>query len=129
MVSSNRGVVGRRGIVRWRHLMLGLWLAACGGALGQRTAGGESHFLRQCEDDCGPGLECVSGVCTRGCLVGEDECSDLDSEAECTDASIEPGALAVCDVSCSSAIDCANLGGAFVCQDGFCRGPVLPDQS
>lgn len=129
MASSNRGVVVRRSLGRWRHLILGLWLAACGGVVGQRTAGGESHFLRQCADDCGAGLECVSGVCTRGCLVGEDKCTDLAAEAECTDASIEPGALAVCDVGCESDLDCRSLGSAFECQNDFCRGAVLPGQS
>ncbi|HYJ09132.1 MAG TPA: hypothetical protein VEX18_08980, partial [Polyangiaceae bacterium] len=113
----------------WRYLLVGFWLVACGGALGSRTAGGESHFLRQCGDECGRGLECVSGVCTRGCLVGEDKCTDLAAAAVCTDASIEPGALAVCDVGCESDAGCAALGQAFACEDGFCRGPLLPGQS
>lgn len=119
----------RQGVLRFRHLLVGLLLVACGGALGQRTAGGESHFLRQCADDCGAGLECISGVCTRGCLVGEDKCTDLAAFAECTAASIEPGALAVCDVSCTSDAGCASLGAGFECASGFCRGPVLPRQS
>lgn len=119
---------GKQGVMRFRHLFIGFWLLACGGALGQRTAGGESHFLRQCEDECGAGLECVSGVCTRGCLVGEDKCTDLAADAECTDASIEPGALAVCDVSCTSDAGCASLGAGFECTGGFCRGPILPGQ-
>lgn len=119
---------GKRGVMRFRHLFIGFWLLACGGALGRGTAGGESHFLRQCEDECGAGLECVSGVCTRGCLVGEDKCTDLAADAECTDASIEPGALAVCDVSCTSDAGCSSLGAGFECAGGFCRGPVLPGQ-
>jgi hypothetical protein len=130
MANGSKGVMksGRRSF-GWRYLLVGFWLAACGGALGSRTAGGESHFLRQCAAECGPGLECVSGVCTRGCLVGEDKCSDLAAAAICTDASIEPGALAVCDVSCESDAGCAALGEAFTCEDGFCRGSVLPGQS
>ena len=69
----------------------------CGGSLGSET-GGESHFLIYCDDSCGAGLSCISGVCTRGCVVDEDSCADLHPEAECTDASIEPGEVAVCDL-------------------------------
>jgi len=118
----------RRGA--WRFLALGLWLGACGGAVGKPTVGGESHFLRKCGDDkatCGSGLTCVSGVCTRGCLLETDKCTDLSPRATCTNASIEPGELAVCDVSCAEATACAALGEDFVCDHGFCRGPsVLP---
>jgi hypothetical protein len=130
MANGNKGVVKLGGrSFGWRYLLVGFWLAACGGAFGSRTAGGESHFLRQCDDECGPGLECVSGVCTRGCLVGEDKCTDLAEAALCTDASIEPGAVAVCDVSCESDAGCAALGEAFTCEGGFCRGPWLPGHS
>ncbi len=110
----------------WRHLTVALLLAACGGMLGKPTVGGESHFLRFCGDGCGAGLECVTGICTRGCLVGEAKCGDLATGAICTDASIEPGALAVCDVSCERDRDCATLGTDFTCDGGFCRGPALP---
>lgn len=129
MANGNKGVMksGARSF-GWRYLLVGFWLAACGGALGSRIAGGESHFLRQCGDECGRGLDCVSGVCTRGCLVGEDKCTDLAAAAVCTDASIEPGALAVCDVSCENDAGCAALGEAFTCEDGFCRGPLLLGQ-
>jgi hypothetical protein len=112
-------------LFRLRYLVLVVALVACGGALGTHTAGGESHFLRQCSQNCGDGLECVSGVCTRGCLVAEGGCGDLAPGAICTDASIEPGAIAVCDVSCEGDSSCAALGADFSCADGFCRGPAL----
>ncbi len=115
-------------VPRWRTLCAALVLAACGGAVGQSTAGGESHFLRHCATSCEKGLECVSGVCTRGCLVGQDECSDLSPDATCTDQSIEPGAVAVCDLSCSTSSDCDNLGADYQCEAGFCRGPALSNE-
>jgi hypothetical protein len=105
-----------------------LLLAACGGAVGKSTAGGESHFLRHCAESCGQGLECVSGVCTRGCLVGQDDCRDLSRNATCTDQSIEPGAIAVCDVSCSEARHCDALGESYQCDAGFCRGPTITNE-
>jgi hypothetical protein len=112
---------------RMRYVLVGLLLIACGGVLSKPQGGGESHFLERCVDDCGGGLECVADVCTRGCLVGESSCTDLLPAAICTDQSIEPGAVAVCDVACSSAGDCAGLGADFECEIGFCRQPpILP---
>ncbi len=115
--------IGRRKLLRLRHVVLALVLAACGGTLGKRTAGGESHFLETCRADCGPGLECISGVCTRGCLVDESDCSDLSPGATCTNQSVEPGTLAVCDLACERDRDCTVLGRDFRCPEGFCRAP------
>jgi len=112
-----------------RYGIAALWLLACGGAVGKPTVGGESHFLRHCGDGCGKGLQCFSDICTRGCVVGQDTCSDLEQSALCTNASVEPGALAVCDVACSSNQDCRGLGSNFECSGGFCRdaAPVVPE--
>jgi hypothetical protein len=123
-----RKVKGVLGVARrLRHLALALGLAACGGAVGTQTAGagGESHFLGTCVDACGAGLECISGVCTRSCVVGESRCGDLSRGAMCTNASFEPGAVAVCDVACERASDCDALTSAHACKDGFCREPAL----
>ena len=111
----------------WRFVIVSLWLAACGGAVGQTTVGGESHFLRECGAGCGSGLECVSGVCTRGCLVGKSKCDDLSPSAVCTAASIEPGTIAVCDVACSPSVSCSELGRDFHCEAGFCRDSAAPN--
>lgn len=102
-------------------LALALLLAACGGVVGKPTAGGESHFLRDCSEGCGS-LDCVSEICTRACIVGQSACSDLSASARCTNLSVEPGSVAVCDLACSDADGCASLGGGFVCRSGFCRG-------
>jgi hypothetical protein len=102
------------------------WLAgACGGAT-QTTPliGSESHFLMRCTDSCDSELSCIAGICTRSCIAGSDFCSDLASAAVCTNESVEPGAVAVCDVSCSDREDCAALGDGHVCDGGFCR--LLP---
>src|SRR6187397_468114 len=97
-------------MARLRYVSAGLLLIACGGVLSKPQGGGESHFLERCVEDCSGGLECVADICTRGCLVGESSCSDLLPTAICTDQSIEPGAIAVCDVGCESASDCSGLG-------------------
>jgi hypothetical protein len=114
--------MGRR--TKWRYVVLAALLAACGGVTSTPTVGGESHFLKDCEDGCGSGLECISGVCTRSCLLGKDSCADLARGAVCTDASIEPGAVAVCDLACDSTLTCVKLGSDFVCEDGFCRDGI-----
>jgi hypothetical protein len=114
-----------------RHALLGLLLAACGGAVGASSVGGESHFLRHCGDGCGSGLDCIADLCTRGCVVAQDSCGDLDEAATCTADSIEPGAIAVCDAPCASNAACSSLGADFTCQSGFCREepPSLPGGS
>lgn len=105
--------------------MIAALLLACGGALGEPQTSGESHFLRHCDDSCGASLACISNVCTRACLVGKSSCRDLAGAATCTDQSIEPGQVAVCDQACMQDSDCAALGTGFSCESGFCRGAKL----
>lgn len=107
----------------------GLWtfaLAVLAGACGGTTAntpslGSESHFLARCEGSCAAGLDCIGGICTRACLTASSSCTDLSPGASCTDQSVEPGAVAVCDVGCSALGDCAQLGDGYSCVDSFCR--------
>jgi hypothetical protein len=95
---------------------------ACGATTTNGRTTGESHFLDFCADSCADGLDCISGVCTRSCLVGEAACGDLAGDATCTNESIEPGSVAVCDVECRTAGDCARLGDGYACREGYCRG-------
>lgn len=99
------------------------WAGACGGeSVSVPLVGSESHFLMHCTDSCdSEGLDCIGGICTRSCIIGEGACSALASSATCTDQSVEPGNVAVCDVSCSTRDDCASLGDGHVCEGGFCR--------
>ena len=87
--SKQSRMVIRRRLGRWGLLRSGLatlaasaLIGACGGDTSNTMLlGGESHFLQQCtpvsEASCGPGLDCISGVCTRSCLVSEASCGDL----------------------------------------------------
>lgn len=103
---------------------LGALLAgACGGTVGSKipSIGSESHFLAYCGDGCGPGLDCIGGICTRSCLTDQSTCSDLTAGAACTNQSVEPGEVAVCDVSCGSGGSCAALGADYACDHGYCR--------
>lgn len=123
--SGSRRVVGSlRRILGALALALGVAAAvtSCGGNTSSPRAGGESHFLNYCDAGCGPELSCVAGVCTRSCLVGQSSCADLATGAECTDRSIEPGAVAVCDLACTADRDCAALSSTHRCVSGFCRG-------
>jgi hypothetical protein len=99
------------------------WAGACGGKSDSvPVVGSESHFLMRCTDGCdSDGLTCIGGICTQSCIIGQDACSELASTARCTDQSVEPGNVAVCDVSCSNRDDCTALGDGHVCDGGFCR--------
>jgi hypothetical protein len=101
-----------------------LLLAACSNSHGPEGMGGESHFLRRCEDQCGSGLDCIQGVCTRGCVVGKNSCDDLADQALCTADSVEPGQVAVCDLACASDHECRALSSEHHCEAGFCRAPA-----
>jgi len=105
--------------------------AGCGGTTsGMPVIGGESHFLHWCSDDCGQaGLQCISGLCTQPCVVAEANACSAFSDAICTAESIEPGAVAVCDVSCSRNSDCAALGSDYRCEGSFCRVPEIASAS
>jgi Kunitz/Bovine pancreatic trypsin inhibitor domain len=126
MSQKNKGSGSRAGRVVVHVLLAAAWLSACGGLAGKPAVGGESHFLRHCTTTCGGGLTCVSSVCTRGCVRDTDRCDDLAPQAACTDQSIEPGQVAVCDLGCESDNDCSALGAAYACESGFCRGAALP---
>ncbi len=103
-------------------LGLALLAGACGGTTANSPGlGSESHFLARCEGSCPGGLDCIGGICTRACLTASSSCEDLGSGARCTDQSVEPGEVAVCDVGCSTSADCSALGTDYTCEDAFCR--------
>jgi hypothetical protein len=115
-----------RRVLGWVAIAAGAAAAfyACGGSTGVAPIlGGESHFLRHCSERCGDGLDCISGVCTRACIVGQESCAAYSEGAICTADSVEPGAVAVCDVACSTANDCSGLGSSHACEGGYCRAP------
>jgi hypothetical protein len=111
-----------------RAVGVALFIAACGGTLGKvPSLGSESHFLAHCADACSAGLECIGGICTRTCLTESSSCSDLGAGAQCTNQSVEPGQVAVCDVSCAESADCASLGADYRCEVGYCRSGGVSD--
>lgn len=115
---------GRR-VARALALVLGVGLVvSCGALKGEPTLGGETHFLLTCEDDCGPGLSCIDGVCTRGCEPSFSSCSELAPEASCVsapDGAERAGFAGTCDVTCAADTDCASLGASHTCRSGACR--------
>jgi hypothetical protein len=135
---SKRRTVGtlERGArrARLRHSLLGLLLAglvagglaACSGLVNSdATEGSQTHFLARCIGECGPGLECICGVCTQRCFeLGE--CSMLAEGASCivSAASCAAGP-ASCGVECTGDADCQGLGAGFECALGQCRALTL----
>ncbi len=91
-----------------------LLLAACGG----RVEGTDSstHWLDQCndDDDCGSGLQCECGSCTKGCDAITD-CNGL-TEATCATAHCGQSVVAACTRACSKDSEC----GDGECFDGTC---------
>lgn len=95
----------------------------------------ETHFLKSCTEDCGDGLICLCGVCTRVCenndiceaqasgavCVSPDGLEDIPQCATC------PVSFPVCDIPCMKDVDCVSLGNAFYCQNGFCRDETSQD--
>jgi hypothetical protein len=109
-----------------RCMYAAVFLASCNAKVGDGLLlGGETHFLVTCGEDCGPGLACIGGVCTRGCEPGYSSCSELASQAECAssadDAAGRGGFAGSCDVLCSGDVDCAALGEGYFCTSGACR--------
>jgi len=105
--------------------LAGVGVPACGGRSTGPLVGGESHFLERCVAFCPGNLECISGVCTQPCIVGDDgACTGLASTAVCTSDSVEPGAVAICDVACADSGDCSALGDEHGCSVGYCRSPL-----
>jgi hypothetical protein len=101
-------------------------LAGCGAQSDDGAGiGGETHFLITCGDECGAGLTCIDGACTRSCEPGYSSCSELSAAAACVNAPQDAAAREVfggtCDVLCAGDADCASLGSGYFCRSGACR--------
>jgi hypothetical protein len=110
------------------------WLALLAGACGGSAStapriGSESHFLAYCTDSCSGGFDCIGGICTKSCLTDATSCADLGASVDCTNQSVEPGEVAVCDASCTLDADCSSLGSSYQCRAGFCRQPLTASGS
>lgn len=100
-----------------------LWLFGCEAESADPT-GGETHFLRLCDDDasaCGSALSCLCGVCTVACQV-EASCSAF-PDARCTTRTDGTCGVSgnMCDLPCSVDDDCSVLSAEHRCTSGSCR--------
>jgi len=103
-------------------------LVGCTGEDRDPEVGSETHFLTHCTGDCGPGLTCLCGVCTKAC-TGDSECSSYGERAACVPLPASPEASAgltcakgaTCDAQCLTSADCTTLGADFRCDAGYCR--------
>jgi len=105
--------------------------SSCANLGGQTpSTSSETHFLQRCErdGDCGAGLSCLCGACTRTCEAPT-TCEALSSSAECVTVASRPAdpgcpasaIVAFCDTLCNNDTDCAALGETSRCDRGFCR--------
>jgi hypothetical protein len=114
-------------------VVLGCWLLGCYSTNDEtHELGGETHFLRSCtQSDCGNGLSCLCGVCTRSC-VEQTSCDDLGHFAMCMDTSdlisdtqCNPLSTArVCASRCRVDSDCTSFDSSLQCMAGSCQVPA-----
>ena len=120
----------------WRSIAVALLVAvqvAAACSSDQDPTGGETHFLRLCKPgaDCGQGLACLCGVCTRSC-AGASDCAAL-ARGECTAPSVsgvcaQAAPQTFCDALCTDDADCAAISADHRCEDGRCRsGSAAPN--
>lgn len=112
-------------------LVLGPLLGLGCESQGIDPTGGETHFLRLCDesaDSCGGELKCLCGVCTRPC-DDEQGCSSL-PKASCRaeldevcsqPKDDEPELSGVCEVFCEEKQDCLSVSADLQCISGVCR--------
>lgn len=109
-------------------LAFAMWLAGCSNAPSEPVFGSETNFLMFCSDeDCGEGLTCQCGVCTRACEAAED-CAALGASAGCIAPVVGDqtptdrcDTTPQCEATCTAHDDCAELGDGYSCTAGFCR--------
>jgi hypothetical protein len=100
--------------------LLALGAALACGASVDPLSGSETHFLARCSAECGGGLECIDGVCTRPC-VDDAECTSLSSVARCAPSETASGADS-CRVDCSGNDDCRAQNDDWTCATASCVG-------
>lgn len=122
-------------IRRFRSSVLAAALAilaplACGVTAG--NSGSNTNWLRICTDDgdCSDGYRCLCGVCTSGCELEGDGCSQ--AAAECTALSKVGCAPSdehdsACLPNCSDDSDCESFGDGLACETGVCVASTALD--
>lgn len=101
--------------------------SGCGKAVDETDS--ESHFLAFCTDECGEGLSCVCGVCTKPC-AGDGSCDNLAFGGRCAPlavSSCSSGSTLACDVECTTDSDCSGIGARHECLAGRCRAGLASD--
>jgi hypothetical protein len=117
---------------RWATLLaLGLWASACSrDSTSEPVTSSQTHWLMHCDSstDCGNGLTCECGVCTKSCDANPG-CEGLGENAVCaaTDDVTACGVKApsnICVQGCGKNSEC---GSNATCDDGACV--PLPDNT
>lgn len=110
-------------------LALAYWgPTACGGHVYDPDVDGQSHWWTLCEEDteCGVGLSCVCGSCTKACDDGSG-CGSGDMRGVCVapPAWCAAPVSAACAATCARATDCPA---GSRCDDAVCV-PIPPSPS
>ncbi|HVW25141.1 MAG TPA: hypothetical protein VHC69_07195 [Polyangiaceae bacterium] len=115
-------------------LAAGIFLAlstihACGGKSTEAAGGSNTNWFASCSasSECGGGLECWCGICTKTCAS---ECS-ASAGATCTappPSCADPPQAAkeeACALQCTKDADCKAAGADATCVDSLCRRTSL----
>lgn len=93
----------------------------------EERLGGESHFLRACEESCADDFRCLAGVCTISC-ESDKTCASIHNAVRCPDPSgIEM--VRTCELTCASDAQCASAAVGLVCAAGVCREAMVASQA
>jgi|GEM_PF-4528168 len=113
-----------RALVVGAVLLGGAAAAFPGCGLTSERVSSETHFLRRCDadDECGSGLSCICGACTRSCTQDE-ACGELGVAC----LSNCEGSLS-CGVSCSVDNDCDSHNSDLMCVASRCQGLADPEE-
>jgi hypothetical protein len=94
---------------------------SCGARVEGQPQESNTNWLKSCDanEQCGDGMACECGVCTRGC-------SELACPARlsCVEHDVCPGTVASCQATCASDSDCDQLARNLHCTQGVCADDV-----
>jgi hypothetical protein len=91
--------------------------------MSNQSGGSNTNWFESCNSnaECGSGLECWCGLCTKTCAT---DCASGNAAATCSEppgSCTDPSKKTACAVQCGKDADCKGLGASATCVDSVCR--------